>query len=345
MMTRDRRPKHGRAPRVWLRWLTAALVVAAIILVGPAPPLLGETIENQPETDSPPSASRTIAIETVPVLLNPEDPSMTAIGDFSYAGGLVLTSRQTRQLHELSDLVMVGRDRINAVGDGGILLEARLVLDETDRLIGVSDARLMPLIDQNGIPLAGQSSSDAEGLALMPNGDRLVSFERRHRIWLYPKAGGRPRPVPSPRVRFPSNAGMEALAATPDVSADAYLVGAEESGETWTCRLTASCVKGLTIDKPAEFGLVALTELPDGLTAYLLRAYDPVRRNRIILRILKAATVIAEMHMAPPLTVDNLEGMTNVPHADGRIRFYLISDDNASASQRTLLLAFDWHRR
>jgi hypothetical protein len=31
-----------------------------------------------------------------------------------------------------------------------------------------------------------------------------------------------------------------------------------------------------------------------------------------------------------------------VPRADGAIRFYLLSDDNFSKLQRTLLLAFDW---
>ena len=41
-------------------------------------------------------------------------------------------------------------------------------------------------------------------------------------------------------------------------------------------------------------------------------------------------------------TVDNLEGLAALPQRDGSIRFYLISDDNFSKLQRTLLLAFDW---
>jgi hypothetical protein len=51
------------------------------------------------------------------------------------------------------------------------------------------------------------------------------------------------------------------------------------------------------------------------------------------------------MDLAPPLTVDNFEGMTAVIDAAGKTRFYLVSDDNASSSQRTLLLAFDWRPR
>ncbi len=30
------------------------------------------------------------------------------------------------------------------------------------------------------------TEADAEGLDILPDGDRLVSFERNHRLWLYP---------------------------------------------------------------------------------------------------------------------------------------------------------------
>jgi hypothetical protein len=43
---------------------------------------------------------------------------------------------------------------------------------------------------------------DAEGMAILANGDRLVSFERNHRIWLYPRQPdgtyGLPRAVNKP---------------------------------------------------------------------------------------------------------------------------------------------------
>ena len=52
--------------------------------------------------------------------------------------------------------------------------------------------------------------------------------------------------------------------------------------------------------------------------------------------------MVDEMTMAPPLTVDNFEGIAVVPRATGGIRLYLVSDDNGSATQRTYLLAFDW---
>jgi hypothetical protein len=181
----------------------------------------------------------------------------------------------------------------------------------------------------------------------LPNGDRLVSFERRDRIWLYPAAGGPPRPAPAPKVSFPPNGGMEALAADyPEAGADAYVVGAEITGDTWTCRLSSRlCIKGPSVDKPEEFGLVALKRLPGMQTVYLLRAFDAARGTRISLQIVRSTNIVARMDMARPMTVDNFEGLAAVPGTNGGVRFYLISDDNGRASQRTLLLAFDWRPR
>jgi hypothetical protein len=281
----------------------------------------------------------------VPVPLDPHDPSVAAIGEFFYAGGLHLTARQTDRLHELSDIVISGEDKITAVGDEAVLFEARLVLDDRGRLVGVKEAILSPLTGTNGRPLTRKSLTDAEGLARLPNGDLLVSFESPARIWLYPASGGPPHNVPSPRVHLPSNAGLEALTTNPEAGGDGYIVGAEATGATWKCRVSASCVPGPTVDMPKEFGLVSLNSLPGGRLVCLLRAYDKVRGSRIILKVLEGTTVLTEMNLAAPLTVDNFEGVASVTADDGRVRFYLVSDDNGSASQRTLLLAFDWQPR
>jgi hypothetical protein len=48
---------------------------------------------------------------------------------------------------------------------------------------------------------------------------------------------------------------------------------------------------------------------------------------------------LAEMNVL--LTIDNFEGIAAKQLPDGRVRLFLISDDNFSASQRTLLMVFD----
>src|SRR6185503_1469362 len=121
-----------------------------------------------------------------------------------------------------------------------------------------------------------------------------------HRIWLYPAGGGAPRAVPSPAAKFPPNFGMEAIATNPSVAPDAYVVGEEMTGKTWTCRLTLPCVEGRTLEKPGEFGLVAMNRLGEDTEVYLLRAYDPFRGNRITLQIFRSTTLVAQMDLAPP---------------------------------------------
>jgi hypothetical protein len=319
-----------------LRSAAAVVIVSSLTAVWAAP-------QSSPVA---PILTGPIGIDAVPVPLNPQNPSEMAIGDFLYAGGLQLTSRQTDRLHGLSDLFVTPTGLLTAIGDEGILLDARLILDGAERLVGLTDARLALLTGQDGKPLSDKADADAEGLALLPSGDRLVSFERRDRIWLYPAAGGPPRPVRRPRVSFPPNGGMEALAADPDAGADAYVVGAEVGGDTWTCHLLSTpCIKGPTVDMPDGFRLVAIKRLPGMQTVYLLHAFDAARGSRTSLQMFRSTTMIARMDIAPPMSEDNFEGLAAVPRPDGGIRFYLLSDDNAAADQRTLLLAFDWRPR
>ncbi|THD54210.1 MAG: hypothetical protein E8A12_17530 [Phenylobacterium sp.] len=286
-----------------------------------------------------------ITVRARAVPLNPGDPKQDGVGDFIYAGGLRLTSGQTSRLHGLSDLDVLADGRLISVGDEGDLLKAKVVLDAAGHLVGVTDAQLTKLTGLDGKPLQGKDNRDSEGQALMPNGDLLVSFERHDRIWLYPADGTPPRPVPSPDAKFPYNEGMEALAPDPDRGPDAYFTGGETTGRTWSCTLTTACVEGAKVPLSWGFGLVAARRLPQGRTAWLLRAFNPITRSVIDLRITDAGgRAIDQMELRGPLTVDNFEGLGVVPAKVGDgARFYVISDDNFSKSQRTLLLAFDWH--
>ena len=294
-------------------------------------------------TASPVQAGPWVTVTATPVAADPSRPDRTDFGRFRYAGGLVLTASDSSRLHGLSDLRALGDGRILVVSDEGDLFEARLRLDATGRLAGLDRTRITPLAGPSGGPLGGKLEADAEGLALLRNGDRLVSLEQRHRTLLYPADGRPPRQVNSPDAPFPGNAGMEALAADPARGADAWLVGGEESGELWTCTLRTPCRSLGVLPKPFEFGLVAVTPLPGGGLAYMIRAWDPLRGSRIALILRKAdGTEIDRLEPARPLLVDNFEGVDVLPGKDGALRFLLVSDDNFSTEQRTLLLAFDW---
>jgi hypothetical protein len=337
-----------------VRW--AALGLALALAACAQPPIL-------PKTPIPGGPAIRIKAESVP--LDPSKPDVhlpTVDGcvvasdtdrhgplkppdlpGFHYAGGLVLTSDDTSRLHGLSDLKIDANGRLLAESDEGDLLRARVMLDSECHLIGVTDGRMTFLNGVDGKPLQSKQEADSEGVALLATGDMLVSFEEHDRILVYPAKGGPPREAPSPDVKFPFNLGMEALAAYPKAGPDAYVVGGEASGQTWICKLSGGCVADRLVAKPAEYGLVAVAPLPDGRIAYLVRAWDPVRGSRISLVLYDPkGAEIARLDLAKPLTVDNFEGLAAVPGQTGDIRFYLISDDNFSPSQRTLLLAFDW---
>ena len=130
---------------------------------------------------------------------------------------------------------------------------------------------------------------------------------------------------------------------------DAYLVGGEE-GEMWLCRLTAECTPTPRQQPPSlDHGLTAIASFDGPAIAILYRAFDPLRGARATVRILKeplrhrpAPQLLDSFSLEGPLTRDNFEGLALVRNAQGGARLYLLSDDNFSGSQRTLLLAFDW---
>jgi len=292
---------------------------------------------------APVTAGSTVTIQTTPVPLDPTDPARTAIGDFRYAGGVALTSAQTSRLHGLSGLVVGTDGRLSAVSDDGDFLIARLVLNGDETLAGLSHGGLFPLTGLDGKPLQGKDWGDAEGMAQPIGGGMLVSFEHRHRIWIYPGTDeDSPAPAPMPDVAMADNDGMEGLAA----ALDGYWVGIEP-GSIWFCRLQATCgeVAGLP-RPPAGFRLSGLATGPNGELVILHHSYVPAIGSRIIVTVVAdpagAKRVVGRFAMGPNTTTDNFEGIAVVARANGDWRFYLLSDDNFSASQRTLLLAFDW---
>ena len=70
-----------------------------------------------------------------------------------------------------------------------------------------------------------------------------------------------------------------------------------------------------------------------GLTSRIVRL-DPAALDAPVLQGREIA------RLAPPLLMDNFEGIATAPAASGDLHVLLISDDNFNALQRTLLLLF-----
>jgi hypothetical protein len=299
-----------------------------------------------------------VAVRATSVPLNPQDPRQRAVGRLDYRGGLHLVSDDPRFGGISSLRVLPDGQRLVAVTDEGWWVSARLVYRDR-HLLAVEGVEMGPLLGPEGRAPEGKDARDAESLALLPDGGFLVGFEREHRLLRYPPGTGRPDGTPvsypsPPNVeKAPFNGGIEALVvlrggalfALTEYWIDKDQVVGWTGGPAWK-RLGLRFEQAL---RPSDAAL-----LPRGDVLILERAYNPQRGivNVRIRQVDRAAIrpgaalggrLVAEL--APPLTLDNYEGISAVRDESGETRVYLVSDDNFDpAQQRTLLLMFALRR-
>ncbi|HEX8231973.1 MAG TPA: esterase-like activity of phytase family protein [Caulobacteraceae bacterium] len=317
--------------------------MALALLAGGSAPAAAQVV--------PADGSIRVIAKAVP--LNPENPRQTRVGRLTYAGGVELSSPDTSRLHGVSgiDVEPDGRTFV-AVTDEGDLVQGRLRLTQAGRLVGVEQVTLRPLGGEDGRPLQGKQEADAEDITLLPGGGFAVSFERDHRVLAY--AGTKARALfraGSAKARemgLSENGGLEAL--THDGSG---MFAGSEAGAVWAIRGGAATGPNLAPEPPRGFSLTGLDAAagPDWIGVY--RAFSLFGGMRAVIAALPAPRCIRAPCEAPhglielarlaaPLTVDNFEGVAATPRPGGGWRFYIVSDDNFSPRQRTLLLAFDW---
>ena len=304
-------------------------------------------------------SAESVAVRSLPVPLNPEDPGQRVVGRLEYRGGVELVSDDPRFGGLSSIRVLPGGERLVAVTDEGSWLSARLV-ERDGRLHGVEGVEMGPLLDPDGTVPEGKDSRDAESLALLPDGSFVVGFEREHRLLRYPSGTGRPDGVPVP---VPAPPGLEKAAFNGGIEALVVLRGGELFAltEFW---IEGDHVVGWTggPDRWKRLGLrfegalrpSDAAALPRGDVLVLERAYNPergvvnVRLRQVGHSFVRPGSALAGRlvaEFAPPLLLDNYEGIAVVPDRRGEVHVYLASDDNFSrAQQRTLLLKFALRR-
>jgi len=328
---------HYQRSLVLLIWLAAML-----LLVAPA------IAENEAEP-SP------VVLSSKVLQLDPDDPTRQRIGRLMWRGGIEITSNNSRFGGLSGLLVSADGDRLLAVSDKGRWLAARLRYDAEGRLIGIADAQMARLRDLDGDALKKKRHRDAESLAELADGSILVSFERKHRIWLYTSKEGpllsRPTAWPKPKGLgdAPGNSGLEALVALADGGLLALTEGQANGSGNVGFLWHDSAWSRLTYHAKENFKPTGASGLPGSDDLLVLeRAAQALSGFRVRLVRLAAGNIRAGAELrgeelaswGQPLTIDNFEALATRRGPDGETLIYLMSDDNFSFFQRTLLLMF-----
>lgn len=307
-----------------------------------------------------PSEDGEIEITAAPVPLSLGDESVERTGQLIYRGGLELKAGAA-EFGGLSGLRVDAKgERLLAITDRGSWFTARMT-EERGRLVGVSEAYLQPMLNIAGKNLVS-GQNDSEALAFLPGGKGvLVAFENWHRIWAYRGevelsfrsvfgSIGVPHAMPAEFRTMPSNGGIEAMVTLADGSLLAISERAKnEAGLNKAWRFSRGTVQELSYRGSDDFDPTDVTVLPSGDLLVLTRRFKrlsgvAVRIERIGAGDLENGVLDGERiaELKPPLSVDNMEGIAAHELEGGDIAIYLVSDNNFSNLQRTLLMKFLW---
>lgn len=292
-------------------------------------------------------------------------PEQYRFGTLEYIGGLELWSRN-RNFGALSSLVTLDDgDRIIAITDNGLWFDAYLTIDAAGQMTGMHDARLAPMMDPGGRPMMSERDADAESLALAgwpKDPHLLVGFERDHRIESFPldlrnfSTTGTRLKIPRAISRLRHNTGLEAIAVPPPSCplGDAIVAIAERdrnrSADIPGWIIGGSHPGRFRVRRIGDYSITDSAFLPDGDLLILERQFNfsegiGMRIRRIPCDALRGrGTIDGAILLEADLgyQIDNMEGLT--VHTDartGKTVLTLVSDDNRSILQRTLLLRFE----
>lgn len=287
----------------------------------------------------------------------PRSPEKRRFGALQFRGGLVLSCGHPRfggfsGLWRSAD----GRELVS-VSDRGYWLTAK-ILSQGGRPVALEGAEMAAILGASGRSLARSRSFDTESLAIV-GGVAYVGVERTHEVLRFDWAGqgvdarARSVPVPPEVKRLPRNRSLEAIGVVPAGPLAGMVVAiAERSGREDAPTLGVI----LKPDRPELFKVVRhdgyditdLAFLPSGDMLLLERWYRPwrgvgMRIRRIAGRDLKAGALLDGPYLIEAdlgFEIDNMEGLS-VHLEEGRTILTLVSDDNFSFLQRTLLLEFE----
>jgi hypothetical protein len=286
------------------------------------------------------------------------DPSRRQIGLLEFRGGLVLRSSEKHFGGISAIRLAADGSQFIALSDKGWWLRGRIIY-EGARPIAIADAEMAPVLGSDGRPLTTRGWFDTESIA-QDGGTLYVGIERVHQIvrFDYGKDGllarGQPIAVPPGMRSLPANKGIEALAFIPNgVPLAGTLVAISERGLDKAGNIIAFLIGGRTpggfsVKRTLNYDISDAAVLPGGDILLLERKFSWTGGLGVRLRRIALAEIRPDAVVDGPVLfeadlgyeIDNMEGLSVHRAASGEIVLTLISDDNFSIMQRTVLLQF-----
>lgn len=281
----------------------------------------------------------------------------TRFGALTFRGGLSLESK-AREFGGLSGLhVEADGAHFLAVSDRGFWLRGRIVY-RGKTPIAIADAEMAPMLGPDGRLLKHRGWFDTESLAV-DGGVAYVGIERVQEIVRFDiakdglRARGQPIGVPPGMKTLPYNKSIECLAAPPKGGPLAgALISVSERGLDSQGNLLGfiigSTAGTFTLKRTDDFDISDCTMAPGGRLLVLERRFSWTRGIAIRIRSVPLAAIKPGALIDGPelifadmgAQIDNMEGLSVHRDASGVLVLTLISDDNFSPLQRTLLLQF-----
>jgi len=216
-----------------------------------------------------------------------------------------------------------------------------------------SSAHIAYMRGPDGLMLSGKGNKDAARLALA-DGLALVSFERNHRILAFDLEGcgaaARGALVAELHDRvsgmtrdMESNGGVEGLSIHPALGTLSLGIETPSDGMPMALLMDNGVAEVSFWRQDDERARnTGLDRLASGLLM-VRRDYRPGYGNDILVEFFDGDALMINtlVRLDPSVTVDNFEGIAAAENEDGSVRVWMISDNNFSDSQRTLLMAFD----
>lgn len=313
---------------------------------------------------APPPALAQASAVTVEVRSRPleafdlRDRTRRRFGQLEFRSGLVLTS-SFRQFGGLSAIRVDSKgEGFIAMNDKGDWFTGRLVYNGK-ALAGLADVRSAPMLGSDGRPITSKKLFDSEALAI--DGTTLyVGIERANRILKFDfsrggvAARGEEIAVPPAFRRLPHNKGPEGLVFVPKgMPLEGTLIVVSERGLDASGNLVGFLIGGaqpgqFAIRRRNDFDISDAALSPSGDLLVLERKFSVlagvgIRIRRIPLQAVSRGAVvdgpsIFEADLGHE--IDNMEGLDVHRDQAGDIVLTMVSDDNFSMLQRTLLLQF-----